>query len=496
MTKDLLYFLLILFSSACSKEIEIAHREVDETASGKIQSRSAGDGEWDILGYSFDITDNYLGDPRLPVIDLDRFYASHPNLLEKDLGSESETLITYGENYQYYMKELVRNSGINLTSSRYGYDAGETAKKGVSSLFSGNISSNKNFTKRTERTSEFAFITAEVITRIKAVKFNPLTSIDTLRNYLREEFVSFSKTASPDDFVKAYGTHVLLDVKLGGRMELVFRSKVSTSETTVQKEKIVKAGFGAKIISLFGFNIGGEFENQTNTAEIEKNKEFVFHSKTYGGGKAIDITITPGTTTSPISYSNWQNSVNQNNCRLVNINWDQVIPIYKLIPDPSRQILIKQAAERYIESKREVLLKPLYRFYSPKLKDNMYGTCWDEGPTPTYPIYVGIEGYVFAEQLDGTIALHRCYAPKEKDHLLGRETEMKGPGHNYEGIVGYVYPDKGPIIHTIPLKRYYKIYGGSYGQDHLYTTNPAKEDLSGFIFESTICYLPTLDFKY
>lgn len=489
--------MLILFFCACSKDVEFDNKRPEGTTSKNIETRYAGDKEWDVLGYGFDITGNYLGEPLLPVIDLDRFYASHPNLLEKNFGTESESLITYGENYQYYMKELVRSSGINLGSSQYGYNAGETAKKGITGLFSGNISSNKNFTKKSERTSEFAFVSAEVTTKIKAVKFNPLISVETLRNYLREEFVAFSQTASPDDFIKAYGTHILLDVELGGRMQLIFRSKVSTTETTASKVRIVKAGFGAKIISSFGINIAGDFENQTNITEIEKNKEFVFHTKTYGGSKAVDITIIPGSATPSISFSNWQNSVSESNCRLVNINWDHVIPIYKFISNPSRQQLIKQAAEKYIESKREALLVPLFRFYLFEQKDNMYGINWDEMPTPTYPIYRGIEGYVFTEQLPGTIPLYRCYAPREKDHILGvDEAEAKSSRHIYEGILGYVYPGKSTVRNTVPLKRYYKKYGGAYGQDHLYTTDSKKEDLTGFIFESTMCYLPTLDFDY
>ena len=52
----------------------------------------------------------------------------------------------------------------------------------------------------------------------------------------------------------------------------------------------------------------------------------------------------------------------------------------------------------------------------------------------------------------------------------------------FEGIAGYCYPEK--TSRSIPLYRYHKGH-----QYHLYTTEPEKEDLSGYEPEGVACFV-------
>ena len=174
---------------------------------------------------------------------------------------------------------------------------------------------------------------------------------------------------------------------------------------------------------------------------------------------------------------------------------------------------LKSKLGRLIQSKglvcggRAVKTAPLYRYYHPGVKDHLYTTNAKEIGT-TKPgargrhgfIFEAIMGRVYTTRVPGTTPLYRYYSPRVKDHFyttnakeIGTTTPGKRGRHGYvsEGITGYIFTKAGKG--RVPLYRYY--HPGV--KDHLYT-NHVKEigtirrgarGKHGFVFEAITGYL-------
>lgn len=71
----LLGFLLLFYS--CS---EMENLPNVESSVSKVTTRAAGDGVYDVLGYGYDITDDYMGEnsTRLKILDVEAFVKANP----------------------------------------------------------------------------------------------------------------------------------------------------------------------------------------------------------------------------------------------------------------------------------------------------------------------------------------------------------------------------------------------------------------------------------
>jgi hypothetical protein len=100
-------------------------------------------------------------------------------------------------------------------------------------------------------------------------------------------------------------------------------------------------------------------------------------------------------------------------------------------------------------------------------------------------IYLDVEGYVFSEQVVGTVPLYRMWNKEEEDHFytisedekdsLQDAYEKDGKGWKYEKVEGYVYSEKVPG--TVPLYRLWKAQDA----DHAYTID--QDELENYLAE-------------
>ena len=142
--KKLFYWILssiVLFS--CS-ETELLDNSIDDQL---ITTRASGDGLYDVLGYGYDITKEYLHPMSVcnPVLDIEKYKQDYGERLVTGTPSFGGDQMYYGYSASDYTKDITKETKVT-TNMSYGNEKVDTVP-----YFSGNITSN-NYLK-TDRKS-------------------------------------------------------------------------------------------------------------------------------------------------------------------------------------------------------------------------------------------------------------------------------------------------------------------------------------------------------
>lgn len=136
---------------------------------------------------------------------------------------------------------------------------------------------------------------------------------------------------------------------------------------------------------------------------------------------------------------------------------------------PATQRIGNRPNLRQMISGGVVLSQPLHRYWNPQATDHFYTSDWNELGWGNYGwSYEGVQCYLFAEQVPGSVPLYRYWNPGIGDHFYTtnwNELENGRYGWNLERVQGYVFAQPG--AGGVPLYRYWNPSVG----DHFYTTN-------------------------
>lgn len=83
MTKKLLFISLLTFLFSCKKSTDdVTKPTYNITPQNKLMS--AGDGQWDLLGYGYDMTGDYANSnsATFPVIDVEKLRIAYPTMTQ------------------------------------------------------------------------------------------------------------------------------------------------------------------------------------------------------------------------------------------------------------------------------------------------------------------------------------------------------------------------------------------------------------------------------
>lgn len=100
----LLGFLLLFYS--CSKMEDLPNVE---SSVSNVTTRAAGDGVYDVLGYGYDITDDYMGEnsTRLKILDVEAFVKANPNRFDKQFSGVIDQRCFAGADAQSFLSQNV-----------------------------------------------------------------------------------------------------------------------------------------------------------------------------------------------------------------------------------------------------------------------------------------------------------------------------------------------------------------------------------------------------
>jgi hypothetical protein len=460
--------LLCVFTAALSscKKSELAE---EKGLTGNHKNLAiAGDEKWDLLGYGYDMT----GDPLAlenasdaSVIDMKSFEKDYINRINTPTTTEGKQYYYYGASAYEYLKDVIKERNFSLSVT-----AGTKAPtKDGESYFTGSLTSKNRNQKIGSFSSKYSYARFEETYRIKIIQFNGDVSIDLLKNYLTPEFLSNVNTVSADALVERYGTHVLTNISLGGRLAFDFGGSIVSQTTTEKKTKSAEGALGF-FVKKFGIDISSTITKEEMTRNFNESRERTFGLKFYGGtnsGRSVSFDSN-GYSSESVSISGWEQSVTTKNCALVAI--DNAVPIYEFISDPVKKQKVKDAVERYIQG-RQLVLAPqeVYEFYTSilykhanSLNPDMHLNYLSGGWHPN-----GQPFKAYSVDYNGAVPVYQFVSPTNGDRILWTDRNFTYSNYVYDGIVFYAY--KYQKEGTVPVYQFASMNGNP---DHLYNPNP------------------------
>jgi hypothetical protein len=129
-----------------------------------------------------------------------------------------------------YLKE--RNNEVSVsTKASYGFGEGQNDTNLF--MFGGGLGVDYSSATQYAYSSRYSYASCDTIKNKKRIYVS--ADVAFLRNYLNPVFVSDLNTLPAKDIIKKYGTHVLTDITIGGRLNLVYESEITSTTDYAKK---------------------------------------------------------------------------------------------------------------------------------------------------------------------------------------------------------------------------------------------------------------------
>ncbi|MFV0469057.1 MAG: MAC/perforin domain-containing protein [Dysgonomonas sp.] len=430
-TYVLFFFIITLIS--CSDEHLVLNNDLESEKELKFSM----DGEYDLLGFGYDMTGRSFdpNDSRENVIDVERM---------KKEGVDKKYITPVGVTSSE-SKLIVGMNRVEITKTqtkKYNFGVTGSGSKDSANYFKGEVSTNPTNTN----TLSHSYAAHRVMIAYKRYKFNKDTEF--LKNYLTDDFKEDLKTFSGEAIINKYGTHVLLDITLGGKLDIKY-SCINQSIFSKKKSSVAASAKFAITASL-GINVG--YDGVTEESLKKDNINETLFIKSYGGSPNAAILSTINLTAGQgqkVDIDKWVNSCDFENYpqRMLIIDVEPTtgaIPIWEFASSEADKTKLKNALRNYISNRQyKGVVQGLYRHYKNAT----------QRPWCTYlntsqfifgnPLSMGIcLGDMYSDWVEGTVPLYHFYSPADDDDKYFIDLKYVGSSDQYKGIIGYVYESR------------------------------------------------------
>lgn len=482
--KKLLCFLLIASLWSCKRQNDI--KPIQSTLpTGLSRPLFAADGVYDVLGYGIDATRDPLNPNSVslsPIIDVTAFataYASQlPSYLSQNNVAVGGSNFYSGYTALDYSTSLTQTKGFNVGTGNISLEGATNANtttattgaKTSSSFFTASFSKNSSDQTTNAYSSRYSYASAEVYQRIRRWAFTGSTTTTMLMNYLTPAFLNDVNTLSADALVARYGTHVLLDISIGGVLKFNYSTIAPSTSITTNKTSDIKIGLGATVFGVAGANIGYNASSAQVTSIKNSSQNTTCTLQYFGGtnsGQTVSIDIN-GNSSQSINLGSWTASILPTNASVIEIG--NALYIYDFIADPAKKAAVMTAVQNHINAAQiAAATDPVYQFYYAGSGGDHY-TSGDPNAIAGYSGWRsdGVDFRAFLGQAPGTVPVYYFYSGPGSDHFTTADRNATNGFANwqYYGIQFYAYPTQVPG--TIPIYLYWNSSGG----DHFTTANP------------------------
>ncbi|AIM38682.1 hypothetical protein KO02_19750 [Sphingobacterium sp. ML3W] len=430
---------------------------------------AAGDGIYDVLGYGYDVTGEYLSLKSIsytPVLDMKRLATDHLDKINTPTTGSGDGRYFYGATAKDFVSDINVQRTFNVSATI----GDEKPQQDGQQYFTPSFGTENTDHNIKDTKSRFSYGRYEHIKVVKSIQFAKYVTTDLLINYLNNDFKNNINQLSADQLVDIYGTHVLLDITVGGRMLFNFTANISSEKTTETKKSKVEGGLGF-FVKKFGINFKSSKTTEEITTNFNESRERQMNIK-YQGGSNSGTSVTfnsDGYSSESINIGSWEQSVTDRNCALIDIT--RMVPIHHFISDPTKKALVKTAIDKHIKENQitELGEVPVYQYYSSKYSNHYFSK-------DNYTVLPSVDGnyknegiafYAFTKQKAGLIPIYQYYSSKYSNHYFSKDnhTVLPSVDGNFknEGIAFYTYSKFNS--EAAPVFQYYS----SKNSDHFFS---------------------------
>jgi hypothetical protein len=436
-----------------------------ENKPGKSLIVNGGQDQWDLLGYGYDVTgplldNNNSSDSR--IIDIAKLVNENPDRISQPTDTRGDDHFHSGETAYEYLKDVTKSYNADAGRALPAKIENTAGANNEESKFTGSIKASFSSISKYSFSSKYSFASYDKVFQLRRLKIVAGTSTALLTKYLNPSFVQDVASLSPADLVRRYGTHVLLDISVGGRLVFAYKSAIVKESNSSQKTTTVSAGIGGTILKATGITANVGLSTDVITTYKNDNTDQSL-SLVYRGGtnSGESYSFNPGSanpTTINVNVAQWESSVTAANAALTEIN--RAIPISEFISDPGKKSQVAAAIEKYIaDSQIKVLaLKTLYRMHSKN--GNIYyvfsQSAVDEYRNRWGDTFEGIDGHILQNAEAGSKTLYRMHSNNNgKTFYVFSQSAVDEYrtrwGDTFEGIDGYILqtPEQGAETRTL-----------------------------------------------
>jgi hypothetical protein len=339
MKKYLPLLAAVLLCQSCKKSNENLIAKTPETIAAEHeivvsgtkllsnQTGIQGDVNYNLLGYGYDITGKYADTSavRNPVIDIATFVLDNPQRVMSFQAVKSGFDVISSGNAEELSHQL--SSSLETTS---GFN-----------FFKATITS--AFPDQDALSKKYVYTYYSYIARQRIIRLMNYT--DLLKHYLTPSFTRDIQLLSTSDLVKKYGTHLLTGIHTGNRFNILYQGEMKND---YNRAEVARTGFIFTLKKVFHLFSGSlDPINLSNLENLKSSKVFC----EVRGGDASRIKIDRTTKVPTIDIQDWTSNFTEKQTVFVGIDQrNGLIPLYELIPDPSKQAEVKDYITSYLSS--------------------------------------------------------------------------------------------------------------------------------------------------
>lgn len=435
--------LCLSMMTGCAKRNDLP--DTDHKKKSDVKTELAGDGRFDLLGYGYNVTGEYANavSAANAVLDIAKLESEHPEKLIMENTRSQEYVEEYGENALQYSKKM--STKVEATVSY--------------AVFKATISYSFNSTDVFN--SKYIYGSYNFMIKHKRVRLNATT--DNLTNYLTPGFTSALQSMTAAQLVNTYGTHVLVDLYTGARMEMIYQSET----TNESRETAARAGIKASVSSVFGLDVSNEVD--VNNAKQNFSKKLSYRTRGGDPSKGLVGEINLDQNNPKINITAWQSSSTPDNAVLVDIAPKGLTPLYELITDVNKRTEVENYIKQYLNDNQVNLSyskAPVHCYYNPGSNKHTYeldrrldnDNNWN---------YKGIYFYAYKDQAPGTVPVYHFYAPSTGDNQYSLSTNNDYSYWTLKGVKFYAYSSQ--QLGSVPI---YQFYHHTTREEHFLGSNP------------------------
>lgn len=339
----LLVALSALLASCSEKEPIVNYTKpflkVTISDSTTLEMEAANASTYNFLGHGYDATGLFFNalSGRARVLDIEKLIELHPRRINSGRFSShfSQTIAGLSAS------DMVRF----LSESTNGYFLLPNTDSSKMNMFCGQLTS--AFDRSTLLSDKYTYSLYQEFILKSGHGLNE--TIDTLKNHLTVAFQTDLQNETAENILLKYGTHVLTNVLLGGKIQVMYKSHVTAADVSGHSQ----VGLNQAVLSMFGTSMAW----YSDTYPLE-NEEQEAYAVTSGGLRIAPwhgTIMTDTLTRSIMDITPWFESLKEN-WSLIDVQEGHMIPIYELVSDDAKREALKSAYNTYfLKSKANLM---------------------------------------------------------------------------------------------------------------------------------------------